>query len=476
MSKRSHWRPFGIEPPTWENTDGVRLINLSLHRPRGEGRPRGSALITTATVLLGLLAAGLFVVSLAAQYRYVFAVKHQSVPAMIEAVGLDVGMAIFSLLALGLAMAGQSARVERALIVACALGSAGMNYAAANGGSPRSVAAYVVPPVFLAIVVDRVVAVVRRHVLGEVERSAWATLGRGLAAVAKALGLVLLYLVRFALAAPSTASGVRRQVLIMTPLPSAELPAAPELAIEPAVADQPRPEPKPLPELCGIHTGPTSERPWFGPCLRWKPCPLHPAESPEVDEPQVRRAAGRRAAGRRAAGRRAAERRPRSGAQRRHQDVPLPAAGPGPSRPADRDRSLARRPHRLGSGPRGRPAPGLGPGRSPSPRPSRTERALLMKLKIIGGLILALALLYYKLGELRFALLGAAVALLVASFYAAKWTFVPRSELPRNRVRHQRLRLYLYLHPGRGHATWWELHRQWSRRAAYKRASQVRPS
>ena len=80
---------------------------------------------------------------------------------MIEAVGLDVGMAIFSLLALGLAMAGQSARVERALIVACAAGSAPMNYAAANGGSPRSVAAYVVPPVFLAIVVDRVVAVVR---------------------------------------------------------------------------------------------------------------------------------------------------------------------------------------------------------------------------------------------------------------------------------------------------------------------------
>ena len=263
MSKRSHWRPFGIEPPTWENTDGVRLINLSLHRPRGEGRPRGSALITTATVLLGLLAAGLFVVSLAAQYRYVFAVKHQAVPAMIEAVGLDVGMAIFSLLALGLAMAGQSARVERALIVACALGSAGMNYAAANGGSPRSVAAYVVPPVFLAIVVDRVVAVVRRHVLGEVERSAWATLGRGLAAVAKALGLVLLYLVRFVLATPSTAAGVRRQVLVMTPLPRAELPAL-SAAPTPAVVSIPdEPEPASVPD--------TSD----------------PAGSPEVDEPQA---------------------------------------------------------------------------------------------------------------------------------------------------------------------------------------------
>ena len=220
--------PFRIEPPTWENTDGGRLINLSLRRPRGAARPRGSALITTAAVLLGLLAAGLFVVSLSAQYRYVFAVKHQAVPAMIEAVGLDVGMAIFSLLALGLAVAGQSARVERALIVACALGSAGMNYAAANGGSPRSVDAYVVPPVFLAIVVDRVVAVVRRHVLGEVEQSAWATLGR-----------VALYSLRFVLAAPSTASGVRRQVLAMTPLPAAELPALPAAPESVSIPDEP---------------------------------------------------------------------------------------------------------------------------------------------------------------------------------------------------------------------------------------------
>ncbi len=88
-------------------------------------------------------------------------------------------MIIFSLLALGLARGGQSARVERALILACALGSAAMNYAAADVSSARSVAAYVMPPVFLAIVTDRVIAVVRRHVLGmEAERSAWAALGR----------------------------------------------------------------------------------------------------------------------------------------------------------------------------------------------------------------------------------------------------------------------------------------------------------
>jgi hypothetical protein len=260
MASNIHWRQFGIPPGTWENTGpgpSSQGVALPLRKPRG------SRLITTATVLLGLLAAGLFVVSLAAQYRYVFAEKHQAIPAMIEAVGLDVGMAIFSLLALGLAMAGQSARIERALIVVCAAGSALMNYAAANGGSPRSVAAYVVPPVFLALVVDRVVAVVRRHVMGDGERSAWATFGR-------AAGRVVLYGLRFVLATPSTCSGVRRLVLNLTPLPSAvavvaELPAVtapaePVAELEP-VAEVVEPvKPKASePERPGRHRQPNGE-------------------------------------------------------------------------------------------------------------------------------------------------------------------------------------------------------------------------
>ena len=181
--------------------------------------------MSAATALLGLLAVGLFVVSLAAQYHYVFSAKHQVLPSIIEAVGLDAGMTIFSLLALGLARAGQSARIERALVIACALGSAAMNYAAADDGSPRSVAAYVMPPVFLAVVVDRVVAVVRRHVLGDTDRSAWTGAGR-----------VALYVLRFVLAMPSTAKGLRRQVLILTPLPAASRGevAAPNVAALPA--------------------------------------------------------------------------------------------------------------------------------------------------------------------------------------------------------------------------------------------------
>ena len=229
--------------------NGERLIT-NVRRIAGADRAPGSALVSAATILLGLLAAGLFVVSLTAQYRYVFAVKHQSVPSAIEAVGLDVGMAVFSLLALGLAMAGQSARIERALIVVCAVASAGQNYAAADVTSPRSVAAYVMPPLFLALVVDRVVAVVRRHVLGDAERSVWAAVGRGLAAVAKGLGVTLLYLLRLVLAPPSTSAGLRRLVLIAAPLPEAAPPTAVPLTSAETPAIDPAPVTEP-PELAG---------------------------------------------------------------------------------------------------------------------------------------------------------------------------------------------------------------------------------
>jgi hypothetical protein len=220
--------------------NGERMVT-NVRRIAGAERTPGSRLVLAATILLGLLAAGLFVVTLNAQYKYVFTVKQQSIPSVIEAASLDLGMAIFTLLALGLAMAGQTARIERALIVACALGSAAQNYAAADVTSPRSVAAYVAPSLFLALVVDRVVAVVRRHVLGAAERSVWVTVGGAAALLAKGLGLVLLYLLRFFLAPPSTGAGLRRVVLNAAPLPTAPaIPAAEEArAIEPPEVTEP---------------------------------------------------------------------------------------------------------------------------------------------------------------------------------------------------------------------------------------------
>jgi len=213
---------------------------------RAAGKP-GSRMIATATGLLFLLGAGLLGVSLAAQYRYLLHERHQHWPSLTEALALDLGMLIFSLLALGLARAGKAARVERLLIIGCAIGSAVMNYAASDVASPRSVLAYVMPPIFLAVVADRVISVVRRHYLGETEASAWQAAGRASTQSAQFAGRVVLYGLRLALAPRSTLAGGRRAVLLATPLPAEAMP----LAIKP-----PRPEMRicakcQLPIACG---------------------------------------------------------------------------------------------------------------------------------------------------------------------------------------------------------------------------------
>jgi hypothetical protein len=94
------------------------------------------------------------------------------------------------------------------------------------------------PPLFLAVVADRVVAVVRRHVLGEHERSPWL-----------AAAPLILYLLRLVLAPPSTAAGLRRWLLLKTPLPAARPPAVTSHAQRKAITGSrgpagPRPESK----------------------------------------------------------------------------------------------------------------------------------------------------------------------------------------------------------------------------------------
>ena len=62
---------------------------------------------------------------------------------------------------------------------------------------------------------------------------------------------------------------------------------------------------------------------------------------------------------------------------------------------------------------------------------------------------------------------------------AVKWAFlpfVPWRRLPRNRVRHLRLRVHLRLHPGAGQATVLELWLRWGRFAVFRRSGRARRS
>jgi hypothetical protein len=183
------------------------------------GRRPGARLIWASALGLAVLALATFYVSFRAQFTFMYAVKHQDAPALIEALIADVAMVVCSLLALGMACAGQSAKVARLLVVVFAGLSAGMNYLAADVTSFRSVAVYVMPPVVFAVCTDQVVAVIRRHGLRIAEDSAWSVLGRVVLAAARLAGAVLLYSLRFALAPAETAKGVRRMVLAAAPLP-----------------------------------------------------------------------------------------------------------------------------------------------------------------------------------------------------------------------------------------------------------------
>ncbi len=185
----------------------------AMSRPAApRARPSG-LLLGTASLLLTGLAAAMGVVSWHAQYAFIFSVKHQQVASALEALGLDCGAVVFSLLGVALARLGRRAVIERALVCVCAAWSCAMNAAGADLSSPRSVGAFVMPPVLFAITSDRLVSVIRRTALGpaadaDAQRSAWRT-----------GGLAFLYAVRLAAAPVSTVRGARLALLQATPVP-----------------------------------------------------------------------------------------------------------------------------------------------------------------------------------------------------------------------------------------------------------------
>lgn len=266
---------LGIQ--VWDDAvTNVRRIREETDRP-------GRRLILAGGCFLAVVALALFAVSLRAQYNYIFAIKAEAWASYIEAGSLDAVMVVFSLLAMGLALAGQSATIERALIVLCSLGSAAMNYGAADSHSLRSVAAYVMPAILFAITVDRVIAVIKRHVLGkEDERSPWGAIIRAVLFVPRIIALIVLYFLRLILAPWSTITGARRWVLNSTPLPAA--PAAVVLSAVPDDgADEEReleaPGRKALPPGSCIAELDSGE-----PCGRVRPCTRHEPEISLPDE------------------------------------------------------------------------------------------------------------------------------------------------------------------------------------------------
>ena len=210
-------------------------------------RRPGGRLIWASAAGLAVLAGATFYVSYRAQFTFMFGVKHQFAPALIEALIADVAMVVCSLLALGMACAGQSAKAARLLVVVFAGLSAGMNYLAADVASFRSVAVYVMPPAVFAVCTDQVVCVVRLARPGNPGGFGLVSAGPDGSRRVRLAGAVLLYSLRFILAPAETAKGLRRMVLVAAPLPETTRQDHPETAPEvlPGTATEALPETAP---------------------------------------------------------------------------------------------------------------------------------------------------------------------------------------------------------------------------------------
>jgi len=89
--------------------------------------------------------------------------------------------------------------------------------------------------------------------------------------------------------------------------------------------------------------------------------------------------------------------------------------------------------------------------------------------------VLAIGIIFTWIGVWQLGCLLMAAAFLLGLLKFSKWAFWPRHELPRHRVRHMKMRLFCKLHPGRGHATIFELWRAWSSRASAEKDRHARP-
>jgi len=186
-------------------------------RPAGrEPRDRAQAWLRNAMIALAVLATAAAAVSWDAQYVLIKAVKHTRVIAALEAGIPDVGALIFAALGIALALHGKRAIRARTLNVACVGISLAMN-ALASAPGWRDLAIWIMPSAVYALASDTLIGVIRAwaiarthhhdQVLADDEPTPMAIIG----------GL-LLWLLRLALAPPSTIAGFRRWAVEECPI------------------------------------------------------------------------------------------------------------------------------------------------------------------------------------------------------------------------------------------------------------------
>ncbi|MFI5067279.1 MAG: hypothetical protein ACHP9Z_25310, partial [Streptosporangiales bacterium] len=206
------WEPFGVTEADFRGMpehDGVRVVNV---QPGGDGAGAAAGWwLGSAAVVLAVLAGAAAVVSWDAQFTMVAAVKHTTVVAALEAGIPDAGAVIFAALGVALALHGSRAVRPRALNATCIGISLAMNALAAGHGW-RDLAIWVMPAAVYAVASDTLIGVVRAWVLARARGDGETLADDGPTPLAMA-GNLALWLLRLALAPPSTLAGFRGWVI-----------------------------------------------------------------------------------------------------------------------------------------------------------------------------------------------------------------------------------------------------------------------
>lgn len=210
-------RPFGIDPDTYptmrDNGNGVQIYDVRLGAGQNGKAPKDKAAtwLRNAMVALAVLAVAAAVVSYAAQFKFVYAVKHLTVIAGIQAGIPDAGAAVFAALGIALALQGKRAVRSRILNVLCVGVSIGMNALAASHGY-RALAVWVMAPVIYALASDTLIGVVRAYEIARL-KALNAALADDEATPLTVVGGLLLWVLRLTFAPVSTLGGFRGWVL-----------------------------------------------------------------------------------------------------------------------------------------------------------------------------------------------------------------------------------------------------------------------
>lgn len=182
----------------------------------GVRRDQSGPWLRNATIGLCVLAVAAAAVSFTAQYRMINAARRLPVIAGLEAAIPDAAALVFASLGIALALHAKRAVRARVLNVASVAVSVFMNTIAAAPGW-RSLAIWAMPPVAYALASDTIIGVIRAWAIARQKELNQRLADDEITPLAVVGGL-LLWLLRLALAPPSTLAGFRAWVLEECPV------------------------------------------------------------------------------------------------------------------------------------------------------------------------------------------------------------------------------------------------------------------